>query len=1610
MITYTSFIKGRMNKAVDERLLPAGEYTDALNVRLGSTETTEIGSVENAKGNTRLTTLQYNGNDLDGAICIGAYEDGSKETIYWFVTSVSADMVVSFNTSSTLITYHVICDKLAGSDILKFDSSYLITGVSKIGNLLLWTDDLNPPRKINVTRNYPNSAITDEDINLIVKPPSSAPGLKLITQATEANYMESRMISFAYRYKYKDNEYSALSQFTDIAFVPGNFSLDAATNLNTGMLNIYNAVEVSFNTGTSNVIGVDLCFKFSSDNILNVIEQFDKTDLGWPDNATQTQVFSNSKIYTTLTESELLRLFDNVPTKAKALTIMGNRLIFGNYTDGFNLVDNTGANCLLTYTTSLLSESVNSTTINTTLTNGILYTIDPTTAVTVPNTNLSIDLTPVADKLKQGALLTISIQFIHKQFTGGIGTGTIGKQASTEILTNYSLPQDFGSVSQMVNSVSFQSTIGTSIDYFQSVANCASGTSLTDSFNCAVDANRSDTTPNITWSKKQSGITGTDQGFIVSVESTSATSFNLQIPAMLFEDIDAAGGVSANLYEYYEINANNVTFLTNSNTKSLHSNRNYEVGIVYMDEYLRSSTALVSPNNTIFVPASFSETKNQITVSIPIGQRPPFWASYYKFVVKRAEGPYETIYSNFYYQDLTNNSVFFRLEGQNQTKVQPGDILRIKIDATGTPPSYTTNEVLSTGTQAPNFLTPSASAGINPFIKELAGFYMELRPTNFSVDTDDDTVGFDSGNITARGTNGVYPRLSVPCFETTTDGSTNTYTNIAITQNTIVSFDFEFHRRETASGSAIYNYEQTFVSNQNYDSLWHFVNGMQIDFSTGISSGTSNATNVYTNTLVVGTSINPIPNIQGVNQYQFYTTDGNPPSSSNRLYLALVSGIQGANGKRSYISARLNVQFANRIVVFETIPIDIDNDIYYEDDQKYNISTDAGIQYHDSGSSVGDQGQTATLEGIVKLGSFDCFAFGNGVESFKVEDSLVGQSFTLGQRVTSVSQVDFKEADRFAGLTYSEVFNQETNINKLNVFNLGLTNFKDLEVAFGEIQILDGRETDILCLQEDKISYVLTDKDLLSTAAAGGAITSSPLVLGQQIARTDDYGISLNPESYTSYGLDKFFTDAKRGAVIQLKGTGIKEQLSVISQVGMRSYFRDLFIDNFKTQKLGGFDPYMNEYVLSSTSVNNPQPLVEFNCGVTLSKQNISIPATYTVNFNEAQGLITIIYNIGSGTANLKVNWNGSDVINSTVTGTGTETFTKNLTLPKSALVTVTPVGTVSYDITPSCPATNPLTIIQFGAGSPSDNGKFIHNQFYWKDSTSTSPVSSELMSFGSSQVSLYSVISGQASVGLFPISGATFYMQSNKIGFDTIVFDVNVDKFKYHISNVLYASTDYNTLDAIATTVVPIVNPSTGLYEVSFTYQNVTNLPYLYLIWDYKEPTSVSLRHGTSKDIACCSGPSNTYFIDTDAFQTATAIFTDSALSTKATNEFYQAVNQVREQVGGLLQTSETCNACGSAIPLCYSDVSEVEVCCTGCTYSSYNSSVLSTTRSGACGLGQTETYYLNGSGATPIVNNFVYSDNLGTSVLPGGYYSLSSTSVIFVDGTGRVINLLTC
>jgi hypothetical protein len=102
-----NFIQGRMNKDLDERLVPSGEYRDALNVEVNTSEGANVGTVQTLKGNTLLLTEQLNDtynltadNHLfsKNAVCVGSIANQAENKIYWFVTDPSRNYDASWRT------------------------------------------------------------------------------------------------------------------------------------------------------------------------------------------------------------------------------------------------------------------------------------------------------------------------------------------------------------------------------------------------------------------------------------------------------------------------------------------------------------------------------------------------------------------------------------------------------------------------------------------------------------------------------------------------------------------------------------------------------------------------------------------------------------------------------------------------------------------------------------------------------------------------------------------------------------------------------------------------------------------------------------------------------------------------------------------------------------------------------------------------------------------------------------------------------------------------------------------------------------------------------------------------------------------------------------------------------------------------------------------------------------------------------------------------------------------------------------------------------------------------------------------------------------------------
>ena len=1443
-----NFLAGKMNKDFDERIVPPGQYIDALNIRIGSSEGNSVGALENSKGNTKLTSILYQGAPIsENAKCIGSYEDGSNETLYWFVCDPgNVDIILSYNTNNNVIVYHIV-----STSVLNFSTDYLINGINKIDDLLFWTDNLNPPRKINITRSYPQPTylsidqITEDDISVIVSPPLEAPSLQLYNQSGEENYMTERFISFSYRYKYKDNEYSALSQFSEISFEPGNFEIDYAAFNNKAMQNIFNSVNISFNTGSKNVIGVDLCFKLSDSNIINVIERYKKSEQGWLDNEIQTISFNNRKIYTTLTESELLRLYDNVPRTAKSQTTMGNRLIYGNYVDGYDIDTN------LDYSLNLVVEDIAYKVNTVSYSSGSSYTINPLETRTIQNSKIDIDLTGVA--LSNGSFLTISFNLVHSSFGGSTlytDDNPPFNNFSNEFI--FSFQRDYINVNDLVTSQEFINAVYTHAIY----ANCSVGNSVTDRFNCSIVAETG-------WTEVGSGIFGIDGGFqITSIGDV----LSIQIPAVKFTIEDPLNpGVFLFAYEYFSNSITQSTFSLTGAKRSLHSNRDYEVAMVYMDEYNRSSTALVNTNNTIFIPADNSDKKSSIKATI--NHNPPSWATRYKFVVKPSKTNYQTIYTNsFFIED--SGFTWFKLDGDNRSKVQDNDTLIVKADTSGIINELIKTKVLALEAKSKDFITNNKDENGDDII-EPAGLYMKLKPSNFAAEYQKNSF-IDEGNVSSSGS---YTQIAYPCHIANENynpdlpvGPTN-YPNTIYTipAGSIVNIKLRVYRYSGVEcSSRDYLLENTYIASNDYTDMYDFVTRQNIDLTAGDETGATENDNVFNFTLGDWTVSQSIPTIQNTNQYQFFkdaTTDslylvcksGTPNCSSEGLtYLPLIAfGGNFIKVPQSRISCEITVQRATSLLVFETEAEDSDGEIYYEGSDNFAIV---------NGLHTGNvSNQTSTTPAIVDLNFFNCFTFGNGVESYKVNDSLIGSPFYLGSRVTAVSQEEYKKADRYAGLTYSGVYNAETNINKLNEFNLALSNWKDCEKSFGPINKLYSRKTDILVLQEDKISYVLEGKNLLSDAAAGGAITSIPEVLGTQIARVEDYGISNNPESFAVRGADIFFTDAKRNAVLNLKG----EQLEIISNFGLKNWFRDDFKATFNNQKIGGFDPYMNEYVLSTNEQSKPIIPDVYKCNSSISRQLVFDTYTYEVDFETSLGYIYINYDLPFGSANIIVNFNSVDVVNQVITGQGSVFFYKDLINPNKITITVECLEESSYTIDSECPFSKEVSVVKIVYNSPSVEGQTIHNKYNWTLGGVSSVDSVDYVLLEADGVSVYDIITGQPSVGVIPFDGSTIKMQSNRLSGDDFIFDETRYSFKYLVSNTLYSELDKDVLYPLLNMATPILNPSTGVYESSFIYNGLGN--YLYLVWDYIDSFDIDLCYDlSSSEIACnCNIPIYPYCYD---------------------------------------------------------------------------------------------------------------------------------------------------
>ena len=389
-----SFLASKMNKDLDDRLIPSNEYKDALNIAVSNSEDSDVGALENILQNTNVFFISEEANlGYDDGKVIGYVVDSSNDSIYLFwtnYTDTSSNQLDNHQptgtvTESAIIRYSAIDSSLTGTLVkgtfLNFSTTHPIYGANIVEDLLFWTDNRNQPRKINIrtAEANPNYYTTEDHISVAKYAPykpidlykdygSSAYKTTMkdvssvnlpngttanpdynASYAGDKNFLEDKFVRFSYRFKYDDGEYSIMAPFTQIAFIPkqdGSF-------LDGDETKAYQSTVVSFMENKVDQISLvvnlpdngndlennykikelDILYKESDGISISVLDTVSVNEI--KNEAASSTVYEYSyqsrKPIKTLPQSQSTRVYDKTPVRALAQEVSGNRVIYGNY-------------------------------------------------------------------------------------------------------------------------------------------------------------------------------------------------------------------------------------------------------------------------------------------------------------------------------------------------------------------------------------------------------------------------------------------------------------------------------------------------------------------------------------------------------------------------------------------------------------------------------------------------------------------------------------------------------------------------------------------------------------------------------------------------------------------------------------------------------------------------------------------------------------------------------------------------------------------------------------------------------------------------------------------------------------------------------------------------------------------------------------------------------------------------------------------------------------------------------------------------------------------------------------------------------------------------------
>lgn len=331
---------GILNYDDPDEVIPSIHHKDALNIQFYGTQPNL--QAKNTPG-TREKNNPFLTNDNNN-LTIGRFYDAVNKRIFIFNYRGDSKKALYMYDTVAGIFYRLVEESInAESGVLGLSSSTpiihinMIYGDSEQGDILYYIDSFGVPKKINVQRAISGGygTIVSGYLDVAKQPADIIPYVVYENDpANTVNNCRKRLFRFKIRWVFDDKDKSVTSSQSEMPLPYQAFDQEIDTDPTKNC-----RIAITYQTGPSNVKKIEIIAANSMGAVMSdwyLVTSIDKSVSSIPDNDIATFLFYNDRAYTNIDIEESNQLFDYVPIRTGAQTLLnGNVLDYGNLTEGY---------------------------------------------------------------------------------------------------------------------------------------------------------------------------------------------------------------------------------------------------------------------------------------------------------------------------------------------------------------------------------------------------------------------------------------------------------------------------------------------------------------------------------------------------------------------------------------------------------------------------------------------------------------------------------------------------------------------------------------------------------------------------------------------------------------------------------------------------------------------------------------------------------------------------------------------------------------------------------------------------------------------------------------------------------------------------------------------------------------------------------------------------------------------------------------------------------------------------------------------------------------------------------------------------------------------------